>query len=141
VHKSMVFEHQMSFRVFDTQFGVQSMENIGEIWYCLVPFLTQHGPSCVLVLVASNRVVLFFNGIPEGILGRGDHKYCIFLCGPLLRVRIPLVLNMGEDLKECKSNLFPIEKLWTEKYPSRRFNHLSTTLVLQIMEYQNLLVP
>jgi hypothetical protein len=63
----MVFEHQMSFRVFDTQFGAQGMENIGEIWYCLVPFLTQGGPSCVLVLVASNRVVLFFNGIPEGI--------------------------------------------------------------------------
>jgi hypothetical protein len=57
----------MSFRVFDTQFGVQGMENIGEIWYFLVPFLTQRGPSCVLVLVASNKVVLFFNGIPEGI--------------------------------------------------------------------------
>jgi hypothetical protein len=35
-----VFEHQMSFRIFDTQFGVQGMKNIGEIWYCLVPFLT-----------------------------------------------------------------------------------------------------
>jgi hypothetical protein len=53
----VVFEHQMSFRVFDTQFGAQGMENIGEIWYCMVPFLTQGGPSCVLVLVASNRVV------------------------------------------------------------------------------------
>ena len=49
--------------VFDTQFGVQGMENIGEIWYCLVPFLTQGGPSSVLVLVASNKVVLFFNGV------------------------------------------------------------------------------
>jgi hypothetical protein len=52
----------MSFRVFDTQFGVQGMENISEIWYCLVPFLMQRGPSCVLVLVASNMVVLFFKG-------------------------------------------------------------------------------
>jgi hypothetical protein len=34
---------------------------------------------------------------------------------------------MGDDLEECKSNIFPIEKLWTEKYPSSRFNHLSTT--------------
>jgi hypothetical protein len=50
----------MSFRVFDTQFGAQGMENIGGIWYCLVPFLMQCGPSCVLVLVASNMVVLFF---------------------------------------------------------------------------------
>jgi hypothetical protein len=89
-------------------------------------------------------VVLFFNGIPEGIPCGGDHKYCIFLYGPLLRVSIPPVLNMGDDLEECKSNIFPIEKLWTEKYPSSRFNHLSTTShlsVLQIMEYQNLLVP
>jgi hypothetical protein len=36
----MVFKHQMMLRVFDTQFGAQGMENIGEIWYCLVPFLT-----------------------------------------------------------------------------------------------------
>jgi hypothetical protein len=49
------------------QLGAQVMENIGEIWYCLVPFLTQGGPSGVLVLVASNRVVFFFNVIPEGI--------------------------------------------------------------------------
>jgi hypothetical protein len=54
----------MSFIVFCTQLGVQGMENIGEIWYCVVPFLTQVGPSCVLVLVSFNMVVLFFNGIP-----------------------------------------------------------------------------
>jgi hypothetical protein len=87
------------------------MENIGEIWYCLVPFLTQGGPSCVLVLVASNMVVLFFNDIPEGISHGGDRKYYIFLYGPLLRVSIPLVLNMGGDLEECESNLFPIRKI------------------------------
>jgi hypothetical protein len=90
----------MSLRVFDTQFGAHGMENIGEIWYCLVPFLTQGGPSCVVVLVASNRVVLFFNDIPEGIPCGGDHKYCIFLYGPFLRVSIPLFLNMGDDLEE-----------------------------------------
>jgi hypothetical protein len=28
---TMVFEHHMSLKVFDTQFGVQGMENIGEI--------------------------------------------------------------------------------------------------------------
>jgi hypothetical protein len=103
------------------------MKNIGEIWYCLVPFLTQGAPSSVLVLVASNRVVLFFNGVPEGISCRENQKYCRFLYRPLLRVSIPLVLNMGDDLEECKSNIFPIRKLWTEKYPLSIFNHLSTT--------------
>jgi hypothetical protein len=34
-----VFEHQMILRFVDTQLGAQGMENIGEIWYCLVPFL------------------------------------------------------------------------------------------------------
>jgi hypothetical protein len=116
----MVFEHQMSFRVFDTQFGVHGMENIGEIWYCLVPFLMQGGPYCVLVLVASNMVVLFFNGIPEGIPCGGDHKYCRFLYGPLLRVSIPPVLNMGDDLEECKSNIFPIEKIVDRKIPFKQ---------------------
>ena len=101
----------MSFKVFDTQFGAQGMENIGEIWYCLVPFLTQRGPSCVLVLVASNNIVLFFNGIPEGIPCGGDHKYCRFLYGPLLRVSIPSVFNMGNNLEEWKSDIFPIKKI------------------------------
>jgi hypothetical protein len=105
----------MSFRAFNTQFGVQGMENIGEIWYCLVPFLTQCGPSCVLVFVASKMVVLFFNGIPEGIPSIGDCKYCRFLYGPLLRISIPRVLNMGEDLEECKSNIFPIGKIVDQK--------------------------
>jgi hypothetical protein len=76
------------------------MENIGEIWYRLVPFLTQGSPSGVLVLVAFNRVVLFFNGIPQGIPCGGENKYFRFLYGPLLRVSIPLVLNMGDDLEE-----------------------------------------
>jgi hypothetical protein len=49
-------------------------KNIGEIWYCQVPFLMQGGPSSVLVIVASNKVVLFFNDIPKGIPCRGNHK-------------------------------------------------------------------
>jgi hypothetical protein len=76
------------------------MENIGEIWYFLVPFLTQGGPSGVLVLISSNRVVLFFNGIPEGIPCRGNNKYFIFLYVPFLRVSVPPILNMGDDLEE-----------------------------------------
>jgi hypothetical protein len=90
----------MSLRVFDTQFVAQGMETIGEIWYCLIPLLTQGmetigeiwyclipllmqgGPSSALILVASNRVVFFFNGIPKGIPCRSNHKYFIFLYDP-----------------------------------------------------------
>jgi hypothetical protein len=90
----------MSLGVFDTQFGAQGMENIGEIWYYIVLFLTQGGLSGVLVLVASNKVVLFFNSVPEGIPCRGNYKYCRFLYDPLLKVSIPLVLKMGDGLEE-----------------------------------------
>ena len=72
------------------------MENIGEIGYCLVPFLMQGGPSGALVLVASNKVVLFFNDILKGISCRGNQKYCRFLYGPLIIVSVPPVLNMGD---------------------------------------------
>ena len=112
-----VFKHQMSLRVFDTQFGVHGMENIGEVWYYLVPFLMQGGPSGVLVLVACNMVVLFFNGVLEGIRCRGHQNNCIFLHDPLLRVSIPPVFNMGNDLEECKSDLFPIRKIVDRKIP------------------------
>jgi hypothetical protein len=69
-----VFDNHMKLKVFDTQCGAQGMENIGEIWYFLVSFLMQGGPSGVLFLLASNRVVFFFNGIPEGMPCRGHHK-------------------------------------------------------------------
>jgi hypothetical protein len=77
----------------------------------------QCGPYCVLVLVASNVVVLFFNGIPEGIPYGDDHKYCRFLYGPFLRVSIPPVLNMADELEERKSNIFLVEKIMDRKIP------------------------
>ena len=55
----MVFQNQMSFRVLDTQLGVQGMEGIGELRNCLAPLLLQCGPSHVLVLIVANRVILF----------------------------------------------------------------------------------
>jgi hypothetical protein len=64
MQKDVVFEHRMSFKVFDTQFGAQGIKNNGEIWYYLVTFLMEHGPYCVLVLVASHKLVLLFNDIP-----------------------------------------------------------------------------
>jgi hypothetical protein len=57
----------MSLGTFDTQLGVQGMEYIGELWDCLVSFLPQYVPSCIQVIITSNRVVLFLNIIPKGI--------------------------------------------------------------------------
>jgi hypothetical protein len=64
----------MSFQVFDARLGAQSMEDICELWYCLVPFLSKCGPFRILVIVFSNKVVLFLNSIPEIILSRCEQK-------------------------------------------------------------------
>jgi hypothetical protein len=47
----------------------------------------------------------------------GYCKYYRFLYGPFLRVSIPPVLNMGDDLEECKSNIFPVRKIMDKKIP------------------------
>jgi hypothetical protein len=60
---------------------------------------------------------MFFNDIHEGIPCGHDHKYCRFLYGHLLRVSIPPVLNMGDNLEEYKSNIFPIRKIVDRKIP------------------------
>jgi hypothetical protein len=102
------------------------MENIGEIWYFLVPFLMQGGPLGVLVLVASKGVVLLFNGILEEIPCWGNQKYSKICYGPLLRVSYQS-LTCGMTLRSKKVIFSLLKKLWIEKYPSSRFNHLSTT--------------
>jgi hypothetical protein len=89
----------MFFSVLDTKLGVQGMEDICEIWYCLVPFLSQCGPSRILIIIHSNRVVFFLNKIPERIPSGGDHKYCRFLSCPYLIVSFPPILNMGDNLE------------------------------------------
>jgi hypothetical protein len=127
MHKTTVFENQIPFTVFDTQFGLQGMENIGEIWYCLVPFLTQRGPYCVLVLVDSNRVVLFFNeSLKESHVGETDNiaDFSMVIFSEQLSHQS---LTWGMALRSEKVIFSLSEKLWIEKYPSSRFNHLSTT--------------
>jgi hypothetical protein len=114
---SIVLEQQMSFRVFDTQLGAHGMEDICELWHCLVPFLLQCGPSRVMVIVASKMVVLFLNNIPEIIPSGCDHKYCRFLSGPFLIVSLQVILDMGDSLKERKGNIFSIEKIMDRKIP------------------------
>jgi hypothetical protein len=112
----MVFEHQMSFRIFDTQLGVQCMEYICELWHYLVPFLSQCGPSHVMVIVASNRVVLFLNTIPE-IIPSWVTANIGFLSGLFLTKSLPPILDMGDGLKDCKGNIFSFGKIMDRKIP------------------------
>jgi hypothetical protein len=60
-----VLEHHIYLRIFYTHLGAQGMEDIGELWHCLVSFLPQCGPSCIQVDINSNRVVFFLNSIPK----------------------------------------------------------------------------
>ena len=61
----MVFEYQMQLRILDIQLCTKGMKHVCELWHILVPSLLQCGPLYVLVLVASNRVVLLLDGILE----------------------------------------------------------------------------
>jgi hypothetical protein len=44
---TVILEHHMSLKIFDTQPGVQGMEDICELRHYLVSFLSQRGPFCV----------------------------------------------------------------------------------------------
>jgi hypothetical protein len=48
------------------------MEDIFEIWHCLVSFLPQCGPFGIQVVITFDGVVLFLNIITEGFLGGHD---------------------------------------------------------------------
>jgi hypothetical protein len=71
---TMILEQQMSLWIFDTQLGAQGMEDICELWHCLVSFLPQCGPFGIQVITTSDRVVLFLNNIPEGFPSGRDYK-------------------------------------------------------------------
>jgi hypothetical protein len=72
MQSTTILEHQMSLRIFDTQLGAQGMEDICEIWHCLVSFLPQCGPFGIQVVITSDRVVFFLYIIPEGFPGGHD---------------------------------------------------------------------
>jgi hypothetical protein len=74
MHTTAVLENHMSLRIFDAHLGVQGMEDIGELWNCLVSLLLQCGPSCIQVVITSNMVVLFFNSIPKRTPSGCDYK-------------------------------------------------------------------
>jgi hypothetical protein len=105
----------MSFEVLDTQLGAQGMEGIGELWNFLAPFLPQCGPSHILVLIVSNRVILFLYDIHKKIPSGLGPIYSILLYGTFLPVSFPPMLDMGEILKECEGDLFPIGEIMNKE--------------------------
>jgi hypothetical protein len=74
MQSTVILEHQISLRIFNTHLGVQGMEDICEVWHSLVSFLPQCGPFGIQVVITSDRVLLFLNSIPEGFLGGHDYK-------------------------------------------------------------------
>jgi hypothetical protein len=115
VYNPTVFQNQMSFRFFDTQLGVKGMEGIGELCKCLAPLLPQCGPSHVLVLIVSNRVILFLYCIHKKISSGLGPIYSRILCGTLIAVSFPPMFDMGESFKECKGDLFPVRKIMNKE--------------------------
>jgi hypothetical protein len=71
----------------------------------------QCGPSRVLVIIVSNRVILFLDDIHKRVPSGFDPKYSRLLCGFFLTVSLPPMFDMGDNLKECKGDIFPIGKI------------------------------
>jgi hypothetical protein len=71
----------------------------------------QCGPSHVLVIIVTNRVILFLDCIHKKIPSGIDPIYSRLLCGNFLPVIFPPMFDMGESLKECEGDLFPVGKI------------------------------
>jgi hypothetical protein len=101
----------MSLRVFDTQLGAQGMEGICELWHFLVSLLMQRGPSHVLVIIVSHRVILLLDHIHKKIPSGIGPKYSRLLYGNLFPVSFPPIFDMGEILKEHEGDLLSVGKI------------------------------
>jgi hypothetical protein len=97
--------------VFDTQFVAQGVESICELWHCSASLLPQYGPSHVLVVIVTNKVMLFpyhtHTKIPSGL----EPIYSRILCGTFLLVSFPPMFDMGEILKQCEGDIFLVGKI------------------------------
>jgi hypothetical protein len=134
----------MSFRIFDTQLGAQGMGGIGELQNCLAPLLPQCGPSHVLVLIVSNKVILFLYCIQKQIPSGLNPIYSRLLCENFIPLSFPPIFDMGESFKECEGDIFLVRNIM------KRNNLLIDLTIclghphqsdLQIREYKNLIVP
>jgi hypothetical protein len=77
----------------------------------------QCGPSRVLVVIVSNRVIFFLDDIHKRVPSVLDLKYSKLLCGVLFTVSFPPMFDMGDNLKERKSDIFPIGKIVDREIP------------------------
>jgi hypothetical protein len=87
------------------------MEGIGELQNYLAPLLPQCGPSHVLVLIVSNKVIMFLYRIHKKIPSGIGPIYSRLLCGTLLPVSFPPIFDMRGSFKECKGDLFFVGKI------------------------------
>jgi hypothetical protein len=87
------------------------MEGIGELQNCLAHLLPQCGPSHVLVLIVSNRVILFLYLIHKKIPIRIGPIYSRLLYGTFLPVSFLPMFDMRERFKECEGDLFLVRKI------------------------------
>lgn len=101
----------MLLRVSNTQLCVQGVEDIGELWQCLFPFLPQCGPSHVLVFIVYDKVIFPLKSVHKRYPSEFGPKHFIFLCGGLFTVSLPPIFDMGDNLKEGKSDIFSIRKI------------------------------
>jgi hypothetical protein len=76
----------------------------------LVLLLMQFGLSHVLVFIFSNRVILFLEDIHKRVPSGLSPKYSRLLYGFFLAISLLPMFDMGDKLKECKGDLFPIGK-------------------------------
>jgi hypothetical protein len=91
------------------------MEGIGQIRNFLAPFLLQCGPSHILVLIVSNRAILFLYHIQKKIPSGLDPIYSRLLCGTFLPVSFPTMFYMGESLKECEGDFFHVKEIMNKE--------------------------
>jgi hypothetical protein len=137
----MIFQNHMFLGIFDTQLGAQGMEGICQLWHCLVMLLMQCGPSHVLVIIVSHRVIFLLDRIHKNVPSGLNPKYSRLFFGFFLPVSFPPMFDMGESLKECKGDLLSVGKKCEQ-----RNNLLSNLTIfpknlhrsnLQIREYKN----
>jgi hypothetical protein len=71
----------------------------------------QCGPSHVLVIIVSHRVIFLLDHIDKNIRSGLDPKYSRILFGFFLPVSFLPMFDMGESLKERKGDLFSVGKI------------------------------
>jgi hypothetical protein len=90
---------------------VQGIEIIFELQNCLAPLFSYCGPSHVSVIIVANKVILLLDRIHKKIPSGLNPIYSRILYGTLLPVSFPPMFDMGDILKECKGDIFPVIKI------------------------------